>query len=529
MDNQTYVWNPVISESEYQNPILNADYSDPDIIAVGDDYYMVASSFNHVPGLPILHSNDLVNWTIVNHAITAYPDSAYDKPQLGRGAWAPSIRYHDGLFYIFYALPDDGIFQCHTSDPRGKWSKPHLVVEAKGWIDPCPFWDDDGKAYLVHGFAHSRSGVKHKLQLFEMAPDATHLLDEGKIVYDGAFDAPTIEGPKFHKRNGWYYIFAPAGSVETGWQCVLRSKTIDGPYELKVVLMTGNTNVNGPHQGGWIETPYGECWFVHFQDRGYLGRVVHLQPMHWREDDWPEIGVQVDYLGEKIGQPVDVYPRPKCKGNHPNVVPQTSDDFQGAELGKQWQWQANPQAQWLEFVTDSNTNQQKLRLNVQQLENTEKGCSLFYAPHLLLQKFPHTHFKVETSVQANVETEGDFTGLVIYGRRFASLGLKKHQGETHLVMLSGWLSDSSIIHQKEDVICKWNGDQVDICVLQKNIFCTFGYRENSSQEYQYLEKPFICSQGVWVGAKMGLCALNANQASQGFGDFTHFTVSPLPE
>ena len=205
-------------DGTFTNPILHADYSDPDVIRVGDDYWLVASSFNCSPGLPILHSKDLVNWELVNYAFRRQPpDSIFQTPQYGGGAWAQSIRFHKDTFYIYYPDPDFGIYVLKTTDPRGKWSAPVLMHRAKGWIDPGPFWDDDGKAYLLHAMAASRAGVKSILLLHRMSEDGLELLDDGNIVYDGHRIDPTIECPKMHKRNGFYYIFAPAGGVPQGW------------------------------------------------------------------------------------------------------------------------------------------------------------------------------------------------------------------------------------------------------------------------------------------------------------------------
>ena len=221
--------------------------------------------------------------------------------------WAPAIRYHNAAFYIFYADPDYGIYMTKSKDPAGPWSEPLLIKAAKGWIDPCPFWDDDGKAYLVSAFARSRSGIKSVLIVSRMNEEGTKLLDDGVIVFDGHEKDPTVEGPKFYKRNGYYYILAPAGGVESGWQLALRSKNIYGPYERRIVLAQGKTKINGPHQGGWVETQTGESWFIHFQDKGAYGRVVHLQPMKW-VNDWPIMGVDLDNDGS--GEPVLTHRKP---------------------------------------------------------------------------------------------------------------------------------------------------------------------------------------------------------------------------
>ena len=287
--------------ARFGNPVIFADYSDPDVIRAGDDYYLVSSSFQRVPAIPILRSRDLVHWTIVGHVADALPSPAFDTPLHNQGVWAPSIRLHAGVYFLYYGDPDRGLFLSTAPHPAGPWSPPSLIQQAKGWIDPCPFWDEDGKAYLVHAWAKSRAGFNSILTIRPMSPDGRKILGEGSTLFDGRKAHPTIEGPKMYARNGYYYVFAPAGGVKKGWQTVLRARHPVGPYEDKVVLAQGKTEVNGPHQGAWVETADGRSWFLHFQDRGPFGRVVHLQPMSW-VDDWPRIGTDSD--GDGIGEPV---------------------------------------------------------------------------------------------------------------------------------------------------------------------------------------------------------------------------------
>ena len=228
------VLSPNIGDGFYTNPVIFADYSDPDVIRVGDDFYLTASSFNCVPGLPILHSRDLVNWTIVGHAFPKFNYGNFDAPQHGNGVWAPSLRHHNGEFYIYYGDPDFGIFMAKTKNPAGPWEPLACVREAKGWIDCCPFWDDDGNAYLVHAFANSRAGISNILHLNRMSPDGKSLLDDGQLIIDGnARGLTTLEGAKMYKRNGYYYVLAPAGGVTGGYQMAFRSK-----------IFTGRTNRN---------------------------------------------------------------------------------------------------------------------------------------------------------------------------------------------------------------------------------------------------------------------------------------------
>lgn len=294
-----------MGNDSYKNAIIHADYSDPDAIRVGDTYYMTSSSFNNVPGLSLLQSKDMVNWELVGHALPQQiPLDVFANPQHGKGVWAPCLRYHDGKFWIFYPDPDFGIYVMTAEKFAGPWSAPHLLLAGKGIIDPTPLWDDDGQAYLMYAWAKSRSGINNMLTLRKMSPDAKTLLDDkGPVVIDGNKlpNYKTLEGPKFYKHNGYYYVFAPAGGVEFGWQSVFRSKKIYGPYEDKIVMEQGKSPTNGPHQGAWVRAQDGSDWFYHFQDKRAYGRIVHLQPMDWK-NDWPVIGEDKNNTG--IGEPV---------------------------------------------------------------------------------------------------------------------------------------------------------------------------------------------------------------------------------
>ena len=406
------VWVPDLGNGTYKNPVLYADYSDPDAIRVGDDFYLISSSFNCVPGLPILHSRDLVNWSIIGSVFAEQPPLArYREVQHGNGVWAPAIRYHNKEFYIYYPDPDLGIFVTKARNPAGPWSAPVCIKAAQGWIDPCPLWDEDGRAYLVHGFAGSRAGIKTALAVSPMSADGLHLTGLDALVFDGHAGQPTVEGPKFYKRHGYYYIFAPAGGVATGWQLVLRSKNVYGPYETRTVLAQGTTGINGPHQGAWVTTNAGEDWFLHFQDQGPYGRVVHLQPMTW-QNDWPVIGLDAD--GDGTGQPVLTYRKPRIKGPaQPLATPPTSDEFGENTLGRQWQWHANPQDYW----AYPNGPQGYLRLYSVQVPDGYRN--LWQAPNLLLQKLPAEAFTATTRLTFTPRVEGEQVGLLVMGLDYA--------------------------------------------------------------------------------------------------------------
>ncbi len=373
-------------DGTYVNPIIHADYSDPDVIRDGDAYYLISSSFTSTPALPILRSRDLVNWTIVGHAMENLPDPRYAEVQPGAGVWAPAIRAHAGTFYIFVPLPDEGIYVLTAPHPEGPWSAPRLLIAGRGLIDPCPFWDDDGQAYLVHAYARSRAGIKDRLRLRPMAPDASRLLGEGEIIFFDPEHHPTLEGPKMYKRNGWYYVLAPAGGVVNGWQVALRSRHVYGPYEARVVLAQGRTIVNGPHQGALVDTPSGQWWFIHFQDAGVYGRVVHLNPVTWR-DDWPMIGMSRS--NGAPGEPVLYHDKPDLP-RQPIATPQTSDEMDAERLAPQWQWHANHGEGWFELRARPGW----LRLSARTLPASGWAA----APNLLLQKIPAPSFTAETVV-----------------------------------------------------------------------------------------------------------------------------------
>ncbi|HVZ63002.1 MAG TPA: glycoside hydrolase 43 family protein [Lacunisphaera sp.] len=514
---QAPAWRPDRGDGTYRNPVLQADYSDPDVVRVGDDYWMTSSSFSHVPGLPILHSRDLVNWTLVTHALPRLaPEDTFRAPQHGKGVWAPAIRFHGGRYWIYYPDPDAGIFVVTAEDPRGPWSSPVLVKGGKGLIDPCPLWDDDGRVWLVHAWAKSRAGINNLFTLQALTADGLHATGEGRTIIDGNKLAgySTLEGPKFYKRHGWYYIFAPAGGVKQGWQSVFRARNIEGPYEDRIVMDQGKTPVNGPHQGAWVDTPAGADWFVHFQDKGAYGRVVHLEPMTWR-DDWPVIGEDPDDDGR--GQPVLVHAKPALP-SQPFAEPATSDEFDAPALGAQWQWQANPDAAWYSLMAAPG----RLRLFAQP---EPKPGNLYDAPFLLLQKFPAEEFTVTTKLSLDAKAEGDGAGLIVFGFDYAWLGLKRIGGAVHLVLATRSEAAKGA-PQVEQVLAAAPAAEAFLRVtVRTDAKCRFAFSVDGSQFVPVGDGDFPASPDRWVGAKVGIFAAGSNGAH---ADFDWFRVEPLP-
>lgn len=503
------VWVADNGDGTYKNPIINADYSDPDICRVGDDYYITASSFNCVPGIPILHSKDLVNWKIINYALKNLdPDEFYSKPQHGKGVWAPCIRFHNGEFYIYWGDPDFGVYMIKTKDVTADWEKPILVKSGKGIIDPTPLWDEDGKVYLANAWAGSRAGINSVITVSEMNAEGTKTIGNPVLVFDGNDGLNhTIEGPKFYKSNGYYYILAPAGGVEGGWQLALRSKNVYGPYESKRVMAQGKTNINGPHQGGWVETQTGESWFVNFQDKGVYGRVIHLQPLKWVKD-WPVIGV--DKNGDGCGEPVLSYKKPNVGKTYPIETPVESDEFSTRNIGLQWEWHANYKDVY-GFPSDAGY----MRLYANSV--SENFVNFWEVPNLFLQKFPTEEFTATTKLTFTAKENGDRAGIIIMGWNYSHLSLVK-QGEKVVLEQAVCIDAENKNPEKVTRLAEFDFDKVykvgsfnyikDIYFrvqVKRGGKCTFSY-SFENDKFSPAGEMFTAKQGKWIGAKVGLFA-----------------------
>ncbi|WP_147613461.1 glycoside hydrolase family 43 protein [Treponema pectinovorum] len=410
----------------YKNPIILCDYSDPDVIRVGEDFFLVASSFNFTPGLPILTSKNLVDWKLVNYAVDNIPIARYKYPQNAEGIWAPAFSYHDGMYYITVGLPDEGIYITQTEDILGKWSPLKEIFHAKGFIDPCLFWDDDGKAYVVHAYARSRCGFNSKIGILDFDDKNLVCVGEDRFIFDGTKTQPTIEGPKVYKRNGYYYIFAPAGGVTDGWQTVLRSKNIEGPYEEKIVLEQGSTEINGPHQGALVTTALGEDWFIHFQERGIYGRVANLEPVSWK-DGWPLMGTSVK-TGVWPGEPVEKYLYPKVKKSKlfdSNITIKNVRAFEGASL--EWQWNGNHDDSFASQVGPQNKAAESFRLNVLNVSShSQNGFPVLWnSSNVLTQKIKYESFYFTANAVLKELPQKCRAGIIFSGEEYASVAVER--------------------------------------------------------------------------------------------------------
>ena len=519
------VWNPDLGNGMYKNPVINADYSDPDVVCVGDDYYMTASSFNCIPGLPILHSKDLVNWELIGHAVTKLqPKAVFDRPSHGNGVWAPCISYHNGEFYIYWGDPDYGVFMVKTKDPAGKWEDPVCVIPGKGMIDTSPLWDEDGRVYLVNGWANSRNRFASVITVRELNAEGTKAISDPVIVFDGnGTENRTCEGPKFYKRNGWYWVMFPAGGVPTGFQVAMRSQSPFGPYEAKKVLAQGKSKINGPHQGAWIHTQYGEDWFMHFQDKEAYGRVVHLQPVTWK-DNWPVMG-KVPSKGY-CGEPYETYKMPKA-ASHVNMNPVESDEFNKPKLGLQWQWHANYQ-QWFGMPTS---------MGVMRIYTYKSNATIWNVPNLLLQKTPADNFTATAKLQLTAKDQGQMGGIIMMGLDYSALVVKRVGNEFELQQVTCLKADKRG-EEEVKVLATLKPTSVDKIDYQPAIHESVYMRmvvkagkmqfffSKDGKKYAQVGDEFTMREGKWIGAKIGMVAKEpGGKANRGWIDVDWFRVT----
>lgn len=502
---------------KYKNPILYADYSDPDLIRVGEDYYMVSSSFTYLPGVPLLHSRDLVHWELINYCVRSLPFEKYDRPSHGSGAWAPSLRYHNGAFIAFIPLVDEGILVARSKDPYGEFAL-NMLCEARGWEDPCPLWDDDGRAYMVFAYAKSRAGIRDRLSVVEIDPDCRALLGKPQVIFEDTRLAPGIEGPKLYKVNGWYLILAPSGGVAEGWQSALRARNIWGPYEYKTVMRQGHTAVNGPHQGGWVTDPEGKSWFIHFQDVNELGRITHLQPMRFLSD-WPLIGCDSDADG--IGEPVGEWDMP-AEGKPLYEIAQ-SDDFASGRPGIQWQWQANPRERYFHH------DRVKGALRLACLANDRRENLLWYAPNAMTQIPQHPALTAVTKVSLSEKgAPGDMASIGVIGHSYGCLGLQRAGTGFRLALYRGEVTDPAFEGEASEVLAAGRELETGQAYLRLRINGdrTYGFSWSSDGEkYEDIGEKYPLTRATWTGAKLCLWACNReNRPSDGYGAFSFIKI-----
>ncbi len=501
---------------KYKNPIIFADFPDPDVIRVGDTYYMVSTTMHHFPGATIVKSRDLVNWEYCAQPLAQL--SAKDSYSLlggenayARGMWACSMKYHNGKFYILINGNDAGGFVLTASDPEGKWDMKPI---SRIYYDPGMLFDK-GKIYIACGIGN--------IQMCELDEDFNYIQEKNVISgKDG------LEGSHLYKIGDYYYIYATYGGWPSG-QAVFRSKNIFGPYEEKMLVeKTINGKVNTVHQGALFFVPAsptqemadegdGQWWTIMQEDLGCLGRMPNLQPVRW-ENDWPVVG--------NNGVPYSTFSKPAIGTSYPRRPLPANDNFRSYPLGMQWQWNHNPDnGAWSLFE----------RPGWLRMKTTGTADRLTQARNMLTQRIFAFHDKSSTPSTGTVRLdvshlqEGDRAGICILQDPYAAIAVEVKDGKKQLV----WWQDQLTTNSNFTPASKVKAVDIDSIVYLRAAV-TYGtsktdfYYSLDNQTYTKLgqQTSLGFNLSVFVGARFGLFCYHSGSLAdpQGYADFDWFST-----
>lgn len=489
-------------DGTYCNPVLPSDYSDIDCIRVGDDYYAISSTFQYSPGMVIIHSKDLVNWTIKGHVVSDLNQISKElnwtrMDRYGRGIWAGAIRYHQGKYYVYFGTPDEGYFMSTATEITGPWEPLHCIKSEKGWDDCCPFFDDDGQVYFVG----THFADNYKTYLYRMTPDGKTLIEDSKILIN---EGHGREANKLYKINGTYYHFF--SEVKDGGRYIMmqRASFITGPYLERKQLSHVQREYNEPNQGGLVEGPDGKWYFLTHHGRGdWAGRIASLLPVHWN-DGWPIIGqVGPDGIGTMVWQAA------KPTNKHPVQTPQSSDDFDKTVLSPQWEWNYQPRDEMWSLTEKPGY----LRLKAFRPLTTD---NLLTAGNTLTQRCFRTN-RSEVIVKINIKNmvDGQKAGLCHYSQTYAMLGVTQSGKSRNVEFQTNKEKITGPIIKGKDVWIKsvWGGDGKS----------QFSYSTDGKKFTQFGEA-YQLQWGYYRGSRIGIYCFN-NITDTGYIDVDKFIYS----
>ena len=486
-------------DGTYENPVLPSDYSDLDCIRVGADYYAISSTFQFSPGMVILHSRDLVNWTIQGHAVS---DLTQISPELnwnrmnryGKGIWAGSIRNHAGRFWIYFGTPDEGYFMTTANEINGPWEPLHALLPEAGWDDCCPFWDDDGQGWLVG--SNFRDG--YKTHLWKLTVDGRDIVrDSDRVIYQSRGS----EANKLYKFNGLYYHFF--SEVQSAGRVIMmqRATNITGPWEEKQQLKHADREALEPNQGGFVEGPDGGWYFFTHHGRGsWEGRAASLLPVTWR-DGWPLVGtIGPDGLGSMV------WSGKKPLAGTPILTPQSSDEFNSPILEPQWEWNYQPRSEkW-------SLNERPGWLRLHAFRPLEPD-NLMKAGNTLTQRCFRT-FTNEVVIELDLSgmADGQQAGLCHFAKTYSAVGVKQDGATRRLVNVNNGVITlgQSIEGTRLWLRSVWglDGRSQYFFSLDGRAFAEFG-------------SAYPLAWGNYRGDRIGLYSFNS-KADEGYVDVNYF-------
>jgi beta-xylosidase len=491
-------------DGTYANPVLPADFSDLDAIAVGDTFYAISSTMQYSPGMTVLASQDLVNWKILGGVV---PDLTVIDPELnwdrmnraGRGIWAGAIRYHAGRFWVYFTTPDQGIFMSTAKDAAGPWTTVQLVMRDPGWDDTCPFWDDDGQMYLVttHFAAEGPSATKYNIHLFKLTADGASIVPgSDRIIHQSRGS----EANKLFKWNGLYYHYYSEVRPEGRVAMMDRAKSLDGPWETRQIIHVHGTVDKEPNQGGIVQAPGGNWWFFTHQGRGdWEGRAAVLLPVEWI-DGWPVLGKPgPDGIGGMVWRD-----RKPVEGQ-PQTAVVTGDDFSTPTLRPEWQWNYQPRAgMW-------SLTERKGFLRLHAFAPLRPDDLKAVGGVLTQRAFRSRQNEVTVKLDVSGMVDGQEAGLSHFARTFASLGVVQSGGVRTISANNNGARTAGPVLQQSSLWLRstWGFDGVS----------QFAYSLDGAS-FVPIGDPYQLTWGSYRGDRVGLFTVNAKTA--GWADFAAF-------